>query len=446
MKKIIAIVLAVLLAIPALSVMAFADASTEKVGYSADRVATVDLTDVPNILDYFYLESSVFKITGASGMEYMSYLYGKGLNFKNMTLYLANDIDMTGSKYTPVQDFQGTFDGQGHIIDNLVIGVAATPAGGGLFISMRGATIKNVIIGENCSQTCVSVDQTGFIASNMNGNDTVIDNVYVAASVSGKKFTGGFVGASNGGIISNSTFAGTVTADHSDAAVGGMAGFAGKVANNPASDGAKFMNCRNVGAVESKGLNNDQAVAGGIAGRTWDDGVYFDGCINNGTVISQNSYAGSIFGKSNDRQITLSNCKNYGTLTSKGATVYTFVGGADNADFTDCVEASGTTDATYVALTITPNYPATDPYVPRDPETGGNSGGNIFGDDDEEEEEDTTTKPSKSKETTAAADTTTTAPDTTSEETSGCGATIGTAIGVLACATLAVAIGRKKED
>jgi hypothetical protein len=273
----------------------------------------------------------------------------------------------------------------------------------------------------------------------MNGSNALVDNVYVAADVTGQKPVGGFVGVCNGGTITNSTFAGAVLAQHNDGAAGGMTGLAYNA-------NFKIINCRNVGTIEATGFNEGAAVAGGMVGRTWSH-LGLENCINNGTITSKCA-AGGILGAGGmgaDYSLTVRNCKNYGTLTS--ANSQTGVVGTYNMNFTDDNNQNliGSTDESYVALTITPNFPEIDPYVPYEPDEGEGGGDDIFGGSDDDSGEDTTEDTKKPEETTAESETTTDS-ETTSEESSGCGSTIGAAMGVLACAGLAVAVGKKKKD
>lgn len=80
---------------------------------------------------------------------------------------LTQDIDMKDVAWTPIGNgayttanamtgpaFQGTFDGQGHAVKNLKIVVPADAAAGsawGLFGVLKGATVRNLAIGEGSS-------------------------------------------------------------------------------------------------------------------------------------------------------------------------------------------------------------------------------------------------------------------------------------------------------
>ena len=450
MKKAITIILTFVFLLSALSAVSFVNgesASAEVVGFSSARVEKVDLTGVPNILDYMLVDSEAFKITGATGMEYLSVLAGYGEKFGGKTLYLANDIDMTGSEFTPVPEFWGTFDGQGHIIDNLVVGADKTPNGGGMFIRVQNSTIKNLIIGKNSSMTTESQQPAGFIAQNTNGTATLIDNVYICGNVTGEKPVGGLVGMLNGGTIVNSTFAGNVLAKHNDGSAGGMIGIAYNAE-------ASVRNCRNAGKIESTGYNATAAVSGGMIGRIW-AGVTVIDCINNGTITSKCA-AGGMIGAAlvNTATITVRNCKNFGSLLHDGGNTG-IVGSVNVASFVDENNSNtvGGTDNTFVLEPITPDFPETDPYVPGQYDNNGDDGnddnngdGNDNNGDDNNTAIDKNDEPDKTATTTASTDSGAT--DTAeTEKAGGCGSTIGGAAVVLACAGLAVAVtvGKKKK-
>ncbi|MCF0196282.1 MAG: hypothetical protein HUK03_03430, partial [Bacteroidaceae bacterium] len=65
---------------------------------------------------------------------------------------LTSDVDMTGLTYTPIgkstAPYQGTFDGQGHTIDNVVLPTSTTTNGMGLFGYVGAATLRGIIAGE----------------------------------------------------------------------------------------------------------------------------------------------------------------------------------------------------------------------------------------------------------------------------------------------------------
>lgn len=82
-------------------------------------------------------------------------------------------------------NFQGTFDGQGHTISNFVIDSSSQTYYGGLFGYLFGATVKNVNVS---GATVIGQKQIGIIAGCVSDNSTVADcNVYDSTVIATKK-------------------------------------------------------------------------------------------------------------------------------------------------------------------------------------------------------------------------------------------------------------------
>lgn len=91
-----------------------------------------------------------YLVTSPQDLVDFSDLVNKGATGSNATL--TTDIDMTGYDFTPIGNaegtsYNGTFDGAGHVIDNLSI-VRSGQNGVGLFGYANSATIKYVICGK----------------------------------------------------------------------------------------------------------------------------------------------------------------------------------------------------------------------------------------------------------------------------------------------------------
>ena len=181
-----------------------------------------------------------------------------GNTYKGITVALADDMDLGGAYWTPIglngdtaaTLFQGTFDGQGHTISNMVVdtlnqnaAVFATRAvvgsytAAGFFGSLNG-TAKNIIF-EDASVNHISTgDQTvngiAVVAGSIYTRGA-IDNVHVNnATVAGNRYVGGIAGYVYGAItncsVTNATLTATpnaVAADKYDNGdkVGGIAGY-----------------------------------------------------------------------------------------------------------------------------------------------------------------------------------------------------------------------------
>lgn len=168
------------------------------------------------------------------------------LNIKNNTegdYKLTADIDMSGVSFTPLPDFTGSLDGQGHVIRNLTFNNANQDQAA-LFSTTHGATIKNLgienanivgnanaaaIVGRACGGTIQSCyvansyiegrDHVGSITGDMNVNDNVgvtISDCLSDARLKTRSYqVGGLVGVTNGGTIQNCYFSGTIDGNES---------------------------------------------------------------------------------------------------------------------------------------------------------------------------------------------------------------------------------------
>ena len=216
--------------------------------------------------------ADVLKINNAEGLIDFSKVVNSGTTFENQTVLLDADIDFTeelSKQFQPIgkdanNDFLGTFDGQGHVINNLEITSSLQYVG--LFGYSYGMTIKNTILDSSCSVT-----------------STFTDGSYAIANV------GGFVGycyttkcpcAIESTInMANVTFSGSVSYN---IIIGGIAG------------GTEFIshkiitrNCVNYGTIEDRGsysYNHIGGISGSYGGEPSGYGV-LENCANFGSIL-----------------------------------------------------------------------------------------------------------------------------------------------------------------
>ena len=107
--------------------------------------------------------SATYVITTAAELIKFSDSVNNGTNFKGTTVLLGNDIDFSNASesYVPAghledRPFNGTFDGQGHVIRNLRLTTNRREAG--LFGYSSGSAVRNVVMDSSCA---VSVNYTG---------------------------------------------------------------------------------------------------------------------------------------------------------------------------------------------------------------------------------------------------------------------------------------------
>ncbi len=393
MKKILATILALILVLSTASIGVFADDTV--IGYSSARVDAADLSLVADILDYDAANpAAAYKITQAAGLVKLAEIVnGKddvaGVTLADVTIYLAGDINMgLVSAYAPIgvdkaaAHFEGTFDGQGHVIDNLKL--TSTQQNAGLFGSIQNATIKNLVIGSGCRfvSNYSGEDRFAAIAGQVDGA-CLIDNCYNMANVVGNKLIGGFAGRvdSNGNegnvlTIKNSTNAGDISGLRR---TGGFVGVGGAIAMD---------NCRNTGDVytmdctDGAGVYNPQHCAGGLVGLLWGQSLTVTNCINNGAIKAAGSAVGGLLGVGaySVSGGSIASSINYGSITMEFDNLGSYEGPIVGHDATgkisvdsSATDRTGQTDDTLEGdiETITPNFIHTETTDPTgDPNAG----------------------------------------------------------------------------
>ncbi len=277
-------------------------------GYSADLIVKKDQTGVADLEDASSVTATEYRITTPAGLKKLSELVLAGNNFKNVTVYLGADINMSGVSMEPIgfilsgesgttkKPFCGTFDGQGHTISGLVMEQDTNVRSGiGLFGYTENAAVRNLVIESDCSFRLDYHDAYNGLAALVGyaGNNTTVTNVMTSATVIGRTHTAGIVarGTAN---VSYCTNYGYISGDN---CAGGISAFRTGTVNN----------CVNYGAI------NSPSIAGGITARIY--GNYtFENLVNYGTVYG-GSYGGGVAGRTMSGPNTFKNCTNYGAIT-----------------------------------------------------------------------------------------------------------------------------------
>ncbi len=339
----------------------------DEIGYSSARIEEVNMRNMVNIKNFEdYPDEDCYKLTDAEGLLELDRLLYNYFTFSTVTIYLAYDIDMSEiSGFAPISYdiehikqvngtpkyyFDGTIDGQGEAICNLVMHSTEEPlrfdaegkvdiengsivpeafVGVGLF-GCAGGTYRNLIFDETCrfSYTGNATNPCASALLAKNHGTVEIDNVWNRASVSGGRFVGGLCGRmTNEYVIKNVTNSGDITGA---SCVGGLIGYDGT--------GGRIENCRNVGTVSRPGTGTSFHMASaGFVGRAR-GGIEMLGCINDGNIngaANVGAFLGTIMANS-----TMEDCINYGTLT---AAVVPEAVGVEFATHETALEEDGTT-------------------------------------------------------------------------------------------------------
>lgn len=225
-------------------------------------------------------------------------------------------MDSTGSEGGRANDnntFQGIFDGQNYTIYGLyyyVTGNDRDDTGIGLFGTLDGGTVKNVIIKDSYFETCYT---SAFICGySLKG---IIDNCDVYATIIGEYESAGICGIAKKGYtdIKECDFYGKVTGT---SRVGGICGSFGI---------GSIKYCNNYGSIT--GSNSVAGIAGGAG--NYDQSTPIKGCGNYGEINANSgssyNYTGGICGFAND--VFFEDCINVGNIHSVSTDSFIEVGG-----------------------------------------------------------------------------------------------------------------------
>ncbi len=241
-----------------------------------------------------------------------------------LSAVLDADIDLSGvcsasaGSWTPIDKFQGEFDGQGHVVSNLYC-VQAEKAG---FFGEVGGTVKNLQLKD------VAIESTekfagGVSCSILGGR---VENCSVSGSVRAYDYAGGIVAY----MFSDSSVVGCVNeaeifGGYHNMEKNRLSGAAAGIAAYPRDTvNIRIAECVNRGAVTGNGY-----ATGGIAGSCGKGGILIEGCTNEGSVQGRTgvtelglwgeseSFTGGIAGYGG-KATTIKNCINKGSVSGTG--------------------------------------------------------------------------------------------------------------------------------
>ncbi len=272
MKKVLSLVLALLMIVP---MGAF--------GVSADAI-TPDVTWYDETQSEFTI-TTVEQLFGLSQLSNQTNFAGKTVKLGADLVVNEGDSELWEDKapaisWTPIYEFFGTFDGQGHTISGLYTKGAA---GVGLICFTSNSTvIKNTRL-ENCYFEAAN----GYIGSFAGLGAGLYENLYSNAFViCDDHFAGGMVGLGDGETVrfEGCWFDGYLEVKQRYG--GGMLGGSGDKAWNVIAK-----NCLNTGYIYSKYSADAMSHIAGIVGRH-DRATLIEDCLNVGVVTSAYQDAG----------------------------------------------------------------------------------------------------------------------------------------------------------
>ena len=315
--------------------------------------------------------------------------------------------------WTPIQGFNGTFDGKGYTIRGLYVN-DSNKEYVGLFSTVESdGKIQNVNIadsyvcgrnsvgllcgknsGGNISGCTVSgkVNGTGSYIGGVCGNNTSgkVSGCDNTATVTGNESVGGVCGYNTSGTVSGCDNTATVTGNES---VGGVCGnnTSGKVSD--CDNTATVTGNKSVGGVCGKSENNstienshnteatvegDQNV-GGICGENNNSSI--TGCTVSGSVKSASTsfaYVGGVCGFNNSGKVE--NCYNTAAVIGTGTTVGGVCGKnySANAEITNCTNAGTVSGKTNIGGVCGLNYQGSVQTSSNAGEVKGTGGGSAY--------------------------------------------------------------------
>ena len=290
-------------------------------------------------------------------------------------------IGTDGAPGLPAKTFYGTFDGNGHTINNINIidedkldtsGVEdyRSSSDVGLFACLgSGGTVKNLKVTGSVSGTRRAANIGGIVGQNSGGSVT---NCTFSGSVNGRSATnvGGIVGLNSGSVtdctnsggVSGKGNVGGVVGDNSgsvtnctndvDFGLSGSGNFGGVVGNNSGT----VENCSNSGGFSVPPTTPPSPTSGGnlggIVGQNSGAGARITSCYNIGDLLYNflsGPFSGNLGGVvgSNSGNSSVMNCYSTGTIgNSNGSFVSGTVGGvigsnSGNSSVTNCYSAGG---------------------------------------------------------------------------------------------------------
>lgn len=204
-----------------------------------------------------------------------------GNSYKGDTVLLTSDIDLCdiSAEFNPIGNektqFEGTFDGQGHVISNLKFydDRWAETMHVGMIGYGKGATLRDIVFDASCyMQSQYGEDRVGYagMLSGLCFKCTIDSVINMGATeyagrhdhIGYNAVLGGIVGRLSGKAnLTNSMNFGSVTfsGKRYTVHVGGLIGYAGDT-------GALIKNCANYGYVDFDGSGDGNIMIGGIVG------------------------------------------------------------------------------------------------------------------------------------------------------------------------------------
>ena len=244
---------------------------------------------------YVHETESEYHITTAEQLAGLAKLVNDktaSVSFEGKTIYLDNDLDLSGSQWTPIGDgsnqgrfFAGTFNGQHHKIMNLYHHSTGDELiRNGLFgVVSDGGTLKNLLVIDADIASNDGSLLAGILADWVNGG--TVENCYTSGKIEnnvGSKFVGGLIGQCTWStqVKGCGSDAKVISTESNEDDVDTVGGLIGQWENS--ADSSSITDCWFGGSVS---CNNIYSAVGGILGANFENfsgnkpGVIIKNCI-----------------------------------------------------------------------------------------------------------------------------------------------------------------------
>ena len=236
-----------------------------------------------------------YRITTAEQLAGLAQLVNNktaSVSFEGKTIYLDNDLDLSGSQWTPIGDgsnhvrfFAGTFNGQHHKIMNLNHHYTGNEVvRNGLFgVVSDGGTLKNLLVIDADIDSNDGSLIAGILADWVNGG--TVENCYTSGKIEnnvGSKFVGGLIGQCTWStqVKGCGSDAKVISTESNEDDVDTVGGLIGQWENS--ADSSSITDCWFGGSVS---CNNIYSAVGGILGANFENfsgnkpGVIIKNCM-----------------------------------------------------------------------------------------------------------------------------------------------------------------------
>lgn len=235
-----------------------------------DEVFPEDPSLMPELVDGFY------QLEDAADLNWFAKRVNKGDRAINAVL--TNDIDMQGVEYTPIgtttNKYAGKFDGQNHVISNLIVNLPNQDYVGVFGVITGGAEIKHFTVDNTCAFTGKAF--MGVVGGSNDGGTIIIDGIGSEANFTGsaQNISGIFgvnMGTASNPQISNCYVTGKIVGARESAAISGWA------------NGGSVTNCYSIAEVTGA----DNATATFTRGNPAMSNCYSKDGANGSTVVTE---------------------------------------------------------------------------------------------------------------------------------------------------------------